>query len=152
MRRRQALAALAGVTLAALLALWFWPGGGGPGTPPSGPAAGSPPRAAAPGIPGASAAFAPAGPDEPPAPRGAFEGSVLSRGTGVGIPGAEVTFSRGGAAASVRCAADGSFRFEPPEAGRWQLAAASAPGHAPFAPEWGHSPVVFDARPGEWRR
>ena len=148
MRRRQALAALAGVALAALLALWLWPGGGGPASPPSGPADGSPPRAAS-GIPGASAAFAPAGPDEPPAPRGAFEGSVLSRGTGVGIPGAEVTFSRGGAAASVRCAADGSFRFVPPEAGRWQLAAASAPGHAPFAPEWGHSPVVFDARPGE---
>lgn len=67
----------------------------------------------------------------------------------MGIPGAEVTFSRGGAAASVRCSTDGTFRFEPPEAGRWQLAAASAPGHAPFAPEWGHSPVVFDARPGE---
>jgi hypothetical protein len=74
---------------------------------------------------------------------------VLSRATGAGIGGAEVTFSRGGAAASVRCAADGTFRFEPPEAGRWQLATASAPGHAPFAPEWGHSPVLLDARPGD---
>jgi hypothetical protein len=84
-----------------------------------------------------------------PAPRGALEGTVRSTGSARGLAGAEVTFSRAGAAASVRSSADGSFRFEPPEAGRWQLAAASAPGHVPFAPEWGHSPVVVDARPGE---
>jgi len=149
MRRRQALAALAGVALAAVLALWLWPGRGeGPGPTPPGPVAGSGPRAVT-GSPGAGPGLPVEAPGEPPAPRGAFEGTVLSRGTGTGIPGAEVTFSRGGAAASVRCSADGSFRFEPPEAGRWQLAAASAPGHAPFAPEWGHSPVVLDARPGE---
>jgi hypothetical protein len=77
------------------------------------------------------------------------EGSVRSTGTGAGIPGAEVTFSRGGAAASARTGPDGAFRFDPPEAGRWQLAAASAAGHEPFAPEWGHSSVAFEARPGE---
>lgn len=148
MRRRQALAALAGIALAALLALWSFSGGGSRDPPPSGPAAAPPPAGgasspvAAPAPPGAVSA-------ELPAPRGAFEGAVRSRATGLGLPGAEVTFSRGGAAASVRSAADGTFRFEPPEAGRWQLAAASAPGHAPFAPEWGHSPVTFDARPGE---
>ncbi len=149
MRRRQALAALAGAALLVLLALWLRPRGN-----PDGEAAGTT-RAGAP-VGSATAppsTFEPgsaaAPPSNPPAPRGAFEGTVRSRGTAAGLPGAEVTFSRGGAAASVRCAADGSFRFEPPEAGRWQLAAASAPGHSPFAPEWGHSPVVLDARPGE---
>ncbi len=146
MRRRQALAALVGVALATLVAFWLWPRGGLPSLAPPAPDA-APGAATAP--PGPVPAPSIAAPAELPAPRGAFEGVVLSRGTGTGIPGAEVTFSRGGAAASVRCSADGSFRFEPPEAGRWQLAAASAPGHAPFAPEWGHSPVVFDARPGE---
>ncbi len=150
MRRRQALAALAGVALAALLAFWLWPGGvDGPSPPPSGPAAASTAPRASPGSPGAPAPLVPAEPQDAPAPRGSLEGTVLSRGTGAGLPGAEVTFSRGGAAASVRCGSDGSFRFEPPEPGRWQLAAASAPGHSPFAPEWGHSPVVFDARTGE---
>src|SRR5512137_21161 len=148
MRRRQVIAALAGAALAALLALWLWPADdpGNPAPSPPGPADGPVARAAG-GLPGL-ATTGPA-PAENPAPKGAFEGTVLSRGTGAGIPGAEVTFSRGGAAASVRAAADGSFRFDPPESGRWNLAAASAPGHAPFAPEWGHSPVVLDARPGE---
>jgi hypothetical protein len=148
MRRRQAIAALLGAVLVALLALWLWPRGSLEGAPRSAPE-GTPSRpATAPSsTTGPGSAAAP--PADLPAPRGAFEGTVLSRGTGAGIPGAEVTFSRGGAAASVRAAADGSFRFEPPEAGRWQLAAASAPDHSPFAPEWGHSPVVFDARPGE---
>ena len=150
MRRRQALAALVGAVLAALLVLWLWPRaapeGGGPGgaTRPATP--GAPAAEGAPAPPGAPS---PAPPAPLPAPRGAFSGVVLSRATGAGIGGAEVTFSRGGAAASVRCAVDGTFRFEPPEAGRWQLATASAPGHAPFAPEWGHSPVLLDARPGE---
>ena len=148
MRRRQALAALAGVAVATLIALWFWPRAGVPTRSPPAPAPAAAPGAQAP-FPGSVPFPSTQPPSELPAPRGAFEGAVLSRGTGVGIPGAEVTFSRGGAAASVRCSTDGSFRFEPPEAGRWQLAAASAPGHAPFAPEWGHSPVVFDARPGE---
>jgi hypothetical protein len=88
-------------------------------------------------------------PSDAPAPRGAIEGSVRSTGSGAGVAGAEVTFSRGGAAASVRTGPDGAFRFDPPEAGRWQLATASAPGHEPFAPEWGHSSVAFEARSGE---
>ena len=148
MSRRQAIAALAVAVVAVLLASWLWPAGAPP-EPPSPPVPSVPSRrpAADDGVPGPVASgLAPA---DIPAPRGAFEGTVLSRGTGVGIAGAEVTFSRGEAAASVRAAADGSFLFEPPESGRWQLAAASAPGHAPFAPEWGHSPVLLDARPGE---
>src|SRR5512137_3036194 len=150
MRRRQAIAALAGAALALLLASWLWPASTPPGPPsPPGPASARRGPASAEGPPGPGLVASGPAPAGSPAPRGAFEGSVLSRRSGTGIPGAEVTFSRGGAAASVRCGADGSFRFEPPEPGRWQLAAASAPGHVPFAPEWGHSPVVFDARPGE---
>jgi hypothetical protein len=74
-----------------------------------------------------------------------FEGRVVGTVTGAGIDGADLTFSRGGAAASTRTGPDGLFRFEPPEEGRWRLAAVTAPGFLPFAPEWGHSPVQLDA-------
>lgn len=77
-----------------------------------------------------------------------FEGRVVSRATGVGVAGAELTFSRGGAAASTRSGADGGFRFEPPAEGRWLLAAVTARGFLPFAPEWGYSPVELEARAG----
>jgi carboxypeptidase family protein/PDZ domain-containing protein len=79
---------------------------------------------------------------------GTFEGRVVSRADGRGVAGADLTFSRGGAAASVRAGPDGAFRFEPPADGRWLLAAVTAPGFLPFAPEWGHSPVQLDARAG----
>ncbi|ACL64253.1 PDZ/DHR/GLGF domain protein [Anaeromyxobacter dehalogenans 2CP-1] len=88
---------------------------------------------------------APAPPDAAPA---SFEGKVVAAGSGAGVPGAELTFSRAGAAASVRAGPDGAFRFEPPETGRWLLAAVTAPGFLPFAPEWGHSPVQLDAAAG----
>jgi hypothetical protein len=91
----------------------------------------------------------------PPAPAGApddapatFDGRVVAADRGAGIGGAELTFARGGAAASARSDATGAFRFEPPTAGRWRLAAVTASGYLPFAPEWGHSPVELDARPG----
>ena len=78
-----------------------------------------------------------------------FEGHVLSTGTGAPIPGAELTFSRGDAAELVRAEADGSFLFTARTPGRWLLAAVAAPGYFPFAPEWGYSPLQFDALPGE---
>jgi hypothetical protein len=53
-----------------------------------------------------------------------------------------------GEAVTVVSDASGRFRFDPRQAGRWTLAVVTAPGHFPFAPEWGHSPVQFDARPG----
>jgi hypothetical protein len=81
--------------------------------------------------------------------RGAFEGRVVSMRTAVGLPRAQLTFARGGATTSVTAGPDGSFVFEPHEAGRWTLAAATAEGHLPFAPEWGQSPVLLEARPGE---
>ena len=93
----------------------------------------------------APVAPAPSGPDALPA---SFEGRVVSRATGRGVPGAELTFSRAGAAASVLAGPDGAFRFDPPATGRWLLAAVTAPGFLPFAPEWGHSPVQLDARTG----
>ncbi len=48
----------------------------------------------------------------------------------------------------MRAGADGAFRFRPPAPGRWLLAAVTAAGHLPFAPEWGHSPVQLLAEPG----
>jgi Carboxypeptidase regulatory-like domain/PDZ domain len=77
-----------------------------------------------------------------------FEGRVVSTASGQGVAGAELTFSRAGAAASVRAGVDGAFHFEPPAEGRWLLAAVVASGFLPFAPEWGHSPVQLDARAG----
>jgi hypothetical protein len=148
MRRPALLVALLAAVVA-LLVLLLWPrpapspaAAHHPDVPATSTAA--PPAALPAGLPTSAA---PA--DDAPAPRGAFEGNVRSAGTGAGLPGAELTFSRGGAAATVRTGPDGAFRFEPPEAGRWQLATATAPGHEPFAPEWGHSSVAFEARPGE---
>jgi hypothetical protein len=83
------------------------------------------------------------------APNGAFEGRIVSSLTGRGLPAGELTFARAGEASSVSATADGSFRFDARVPGRWLLAAATAPGHLPFAPEWGQSPVLLDARPGE---
>jgi hypothetical protein len=97
---------------------------------------------ASPAAPGGS-------PDASPA---SFEGRVVSRTTGLGVPGAELTFSRGGAASSTRSGPDGAFRFEPPGDGRWLLAAVTARGFLPFAPEWGHSPVELEARAGKHLR
>lgn len=70
-----------------------------------------------------------------------LSGRVVSAVDGRPVPAAELTFSRPEESASVSSAADGSFAFEPRIAGRWQLAAATATGYAPFAPSWGHSPV-----------
>ena len=82
------------------------------------------------------------------AARARFEGRVVSAASGAGIAGAELTFSRGGVGDTVRSASDGRFTFEPGASGRWLLAAVTAPGHFPFAPEWGHSPVQLLAEPG----
>ncbi len=148
MTRRLVLAVAA--VLALLAALWLLRRDGtepSAGSSAGGTAAPGPAARGAAALPAALPGAAPAAPA--PAPRGAFEGTVLSTATGAGIAGAEVTFSRAGAAAPVHTGPGGVFRFEPPEAGRWQLATASAPGHEPFAPEWGTSPIAVDARPGE---
>jgi hypothetical protein len=130
-------------------------------SPGAAPQPDAPPPAPAPGpaVPGGPAPAPPAGLPiriAPPAPEpraagpgpASFEGRVVSSATGGGIGAAELTFSRGGAAASVRAGPDGTFRFEPPQDGRWLLAAVTAGGFFPFAPEWGHSPVQLDATAG----
>jgi hypothetical protein len=78
-----------------------------------------------------------------------FEGRVVSARNGEGIEGAYLTFEHGGRTWSVAGSADGAFNFQTEEAGRWLLAAVSAPGHLPFAPEWGQSPVLLHVRKGE---
>ncbi len=80
---------------------------------------------------------------------GGFEGRVVSALTGNGLPGAQLTFAHNGQVSSVSGAPDGSFHFEPHVAGLWLLAATTAPAHLPFAPEWGLSPVLLEARPNE---
>ncbi len=143
--KRARVAALAVPVLVALLAIAFLRAEPPPPAPePAAPAAEAPTSPALPVRPGVQRL-------EPPrnlAP-GAFDGRVLSAATAAPIPDAELTFSRGGVAASVQAARDGVFHFQPPAAGRWLLATASAPGHFPFAPEWGFSPVQLDAAPGK---
>jgi PDZ domain-containing protein/carboxypeptidase family protein len=85
----------------------------------------------------------------PVAANGAFEGRVISAISGSGLPHAELAFAHEGATTSVVTATDGTFRFQPHATGHWFLAGATAEGHLPFAPEWGQSPVLLDARPGQ---
>lgn len=152
MRRRLPLiAALAAAALVALLAFLLLRGQSRPAT--AAPADGHGPASAAleappPRLPLRLPAQQPGAAALPPDAPALFEGRVVSTGSGRGIPGAELTFSRGGAADSVRAGADGAFRFRPPAPGRWLLAAVTAAGHLPFAPEWGHSPVQLLAEPG----
>jgi hypothetical protein len=79
---------------------------------------------------------------------GAFEGKVVSAGTGKGIAGARVVLEHAGTTTSTTTGADGAFVFVPPEAGSYVLVLASADGHLPFAPDWDHSPITWTARPG----
>jgi hypothetical protein len=153
MRRNRPLllSALAAAALLALLALLLLrspprPAGAAPagGQGPTAAAPEAPPPRLPLRLPAPPAGAAPQAPDAP----ALFEGRVVSASSGQGLPGAELTFSRGGAADSVRAGAGGAFRFEPPAPGRWLLAAVTAAGHLPFAPEWGHSPVQLLAEPG----
>lgn len=73
----------------------------------------------------------------------------MSSLTGAGLAGADLTFARAEETSSVRSGPGGRFRFDARVAGRWSLAAATAPGYLPFAPEWGQSPIVIVTRAGE---
>jgi len=73
----------------------------------------------------------------------------VSAADGRPVVGAQLTFARADEASSVAARADGTFRFEARVPGRWWLAAVTAPGYLPFAPEWGASPVSLEARAGE---
>ncbi|WP_242346229.1 carboxypeptidase regulatory-like domain-containing protein [Anaeromyxobacter terrae] len=154
-RRRAPVAAVLVLLAAALAALLAWWAMREPQR--SAPVADArPPAAASDAAPGHPPSRLPIRVPAVPAPApdagatgpATFEGRVVSSTSGAGVGGAELTFSRAGAAASVRAGPDGAFRFEPPAEGRWLLAAVIAPGFLPFAPEWGHSPVQLDARAG----
>ncbi|HEU4384121.1 MAG TPA: carboxypeptidase regulatory-like domain-containing protein [Anaeromyxobacteraceae bacterium] len=148
-RRRLAFAAALAAFLAAVAVL-LWPGRAPPPAPQaSAPAAPAPPVPAPPVLPEAAPPAGPAVTRDPAGGPAAFEGRVLDFETRAGIAGAELVFTRVGAAASARSGRDGAFRFEPPALGAWQLGAVSAQGYLPFAPEWGHSPIALTARAGE---
>jgi hypothetical protein len=153
--RRRWVGALAVVCVVAGVVLW-WLARNGPATPPDGVTASSAVAAKTPSTPARPipqripVALEPTSAGALSAARnGGFEGRVVDATTGAGLPGAQLTFSHDGQTSSVGGAVDGAFHFEPHAAGRWLLAAATAPGHLPFAPEWGQSPVLLDARPGE---
>jgi Carboxypeptidase regulatory-like domain len=112
------------------------------------------PRPIAPAPPGPSAALRaqpvvpiPAQVEKAQGPA-TFEGKVVSLTTGFGVGGAEVTFERGGTAFVSRADDSGAFRFVAEGDGEWTLAAVTADGFHPFAPEWGHSPISLIARRG----
>ncbi len=149
--RRASLVGLA-IVIAIAAAILLLLRGPAPTSPPPTPTSTSTSSAApsptAPGVPTRLPITAPLPSPSTDALPASFEGRVVSRATGIGVEGAELTFSRAGAAASARAGAGGAFGFEPPQEGRWLLAAVTAPGFLPFAPEWGHSPVHLDARAG----
>jgi hypothetical protein len=81
--------------------------------------------------------------------RPALLGRVVSAPTAQGIAGADLTFAWEGHAFTVATDADGRFLFRPPASGRYDVAAVMADGYLPFAPDWGQSPVTYQARLGE---
>jgi len=85
--------------------------------------------------------------EDPGSPHGALAGRVLSSRDGRAIAGAELVFLHEGSSSSVSTQADGTFSLAVSEPGNYVLAIASAEGFLPFAPEWGHSPIAFQARP-----
>ncbi|MBN2360857.1 MAG: carboxypeptidase regulatory-like domain-containing protein [Deltaproteobacteria bacterium] len=85
---------------------------------------------------------------DPESGNGRLEGFVVSRGSGHGIAGAELTFLHQAATHSVTSQRDGRFRFDPPEPGGYEVVEVVADGFLPFAPQWGQSPLQFVARSG----
>ncbi|MBI3185932.1 MAG: carboxypeptidase regulatory-like domain-containing protein [Myxococcales bacterium] len=86
--------------------------------------------------------------DAPAGERATFKGRVVSSSTGEGIAGAELTFEHRGAAIGLSCGAGGEFQFSPAQEGVYTLAAITAEGYLPFAPDWGESPVALNAATG----
>ncbi|HHH29972.1 MAG TPA: carboxypeptidase regulatory-like domain-containing protein, partial [Polyangiaceae bacterium] len=84
--------------------------------------------------------------EDPSSPYGSLTGRVLSSVDGDAIEGAELVFLREGTSSSVRSRSDGTFTLRASASGRYVLAIASAEGFLPYAPEWGHSAIAFEAR------
>lgn len=124
----------------------------GPSSPTSAtrPTAPSSPKSETPHAPTPPTRLVPATREAAPNERlGAFEGRVVSATTGMGVEGAELTFSDTGGVATTQSEAQGHFRFVPRTAGPWQLAGITARGYLPFGPEWGQSPIRFTVVPGQ---
>ncbi len=85
--------------------------------------------------------------EDPASPDGSLTGRVISQADGVAIAGAELVFIHEGTSTSVTSGPDGTFALRVSEPGRYVLSVASAEGYLPFAPEWGHSAVAFEASP-----
>ena len=79
---------------------------------------------------------------------GVLEGVVLSWETNEPVVGAEITFAHGESVSSAMTNLGGGFEFRAGEPGAYELAAVTAEGFLPFAPEWGHSSIRLEARPG----
>lgn len=80
-------------------------------------------------------------------PNGSLTGRVISSHDGSAIAGAELVFIHDDTSTSVSTGPDGTFSLRVSEPGRYVLSVASAEGFLPFAPEWGHSSVAFEASP-----
>ena len=166
-RSRRTVVSIALAALVALVAVLLWMTRGDQETASPDPAASSTPGAseldrerrplAKPGAPGSEIEPAVASApvrlipatverDESSA-NGTFAGQVIDWGTGKPVAGADVTFAHHDSATTVRSDAGGGFIFEPPEPGTYRLAAATADGYLPYAPDWGHSPIQLEARP-----
>ena len=85
---------------------------------------------------------------DPTAGAGELAGIVVGRASGRPVAGAELTFAHGGAARTVRAGPEGRFLFSPDAEGSYVLALVTADGFLPYAPEWGYSPIRFEARRG----
>ncbi len=75
-------------------------------------------------------------------------GRVLSSASGQGVANAELVFGQQNTVFTVNTDAQGGFHWVVPTPGIYQLTMITAVGHEPFAPTFGHSPVVFEAKPG----
>ena len=86
---------------------------------------------------------------DPGSPRGSIEGRVMNWSTAAPVSGAEVVLTLAdGASSTLSTDGEGRFRFEPERPGLVTIAAITAPGYLPFAPEWGYSAIELMARPG----
>lgn len=72
---------------------------------------------------------------------GVLGGRVINWSTGEGVAGAELTFSSGTGAVTVRSTEGGAFELLPASPGVFELATAVAAGFLPYAPELAHSPI-----------
>jgi len=115
---------------------------------PSGP---KPRRAVRYGTPGHAVDLARAELVETAGQLGSLQGQVVCRATERGVAGAQLSFAAG-ELHTVTADEQGRFTFRPPRSGVYELALATAKGYLPFAPEWGHSPLIFVAREGSGLR